>query len=314
MTTTVERETLAYDPSDLDLGFFTIETSGGRFRWLWFEKQTTRENDSGTCYTPRSAALRMAADWWDRMGSGGDLALRLREASLAAERQERGPAVDIAPTEPERYLFESNDLTSGFYIIETTGDGKFFRWVWFTDAETRDAEADRWFDKQSTALRKAADDWDYAGDDGDLAQRLREAAAVAEERERAATAEHIIPTEVRIVEPGRGPGYDRATEHGERIAAHLCEVWGWLPDEPEAHDLGNRAASALTHAVAGSRTSADSLISTLLCIPSGKAPQEVYARALADVRTALLNADVTVHDELLAAIDLPNPFPVYDRS
>ena len=219
MTTAVELETFAFDPTDLGLGFFAIETSGERFRWLWFEKQSTREDASGSWYSTRSAALRMAADWWDRMGSGGTLALRLREAALAAEREERG-----------------------------------------------------------------------------------------------ATDERIIPTEVRIVEPGRGPGYDRASEYGERIAAHLCEVWGWLPDEPEALDLGNRAASALTHAVAGSRTSADSLISTLLCIPSGKAPQEVYARALADVRAAVIAADPTTSDAVLAALDLPNPYPVYDRS
>lgn len=313
MTTTIPSETFPFDAKDLDLGFFAIETSGERFRWLWFEKPSTRENDSGTWYPTRSAALRMAADWWDRMGSGGDLAPRLREAALAAERQERGPVVDVDPTEPERFSFAPAEPNSGFYVIEASAKGDVFRWVWFNDSETRDTESDRWFDKRSTALRKAADDWDYAGDDGDLAQRLREAAAVAEERERVARTT-IIPTEVRIVQPGRGPGYDRASEHGERIAAHLCEVWGWLPDEPEALDLGNRAASALTHAVAGSQTSADSLISTLLCIPSGKAPQEVYAQALADVRTALLNADVTVHDELLAAIDLPNPHPVYDRS
>lgn len=122
--------------------------------------------------------------------------------------------------------------------------------------------------------------------------------------------------QVRIVPRDGRPlidlDYNRA--FGERIARHLCDVWAWLPDDPEAHDLGQRSAAALSRAVAGTRTSADSLMEALLCIPSGLAPNEVYAQALADVRAAVIAADPLVSNAALAAIDLPNPYPVYDRT
>lgn len=216
----------------------------------------------------------------------------------------------------EVFAHDTGNLDQGFYVIEASASGDVFRWVWFEGPDKRDAESQIWFDKRSTALRKAAEDWDYAGDDGDLSQRLRDAATRAEVDEKPAAAEPIIPTEVRIVPRDGRPviDLDQNREYGARFAQHLCNVWGWLPDEPEAHDLGQRAATALSHAVAGTRTSADSLMSSILYVPTGHAPNEVYAKALQDVRAAILNAEVTVHDALLAAIDLPNPYPVYDRS
>lgn len=314
MTTTTAAETFAFDASDLDLGFFTIETSGERYRWLWFEKQGIPESLSGTWYSTRSVALRKAADFWDRQGSGGDLLLRLREASTAAERQERGLTGDV-PVDTEKYAFDPEKLDSGFYIIETSARGDAFRWVWFDNPNTRDTESDRWYDKRSTALRKAAEDWDYAGDDGDLSQRLREAAARAEANE-PAKQEPIIPSEVRIVPRDGRPviDLDQNRDFGQRFALHLCEVWGWLPDEPEAHDLGQRAATALSHAVAGTRTSADSLMSSILYIPTGHAPNEVYDKTVKDLRAAIIAADPTVSDAALAVFDRPNPYPVHDRS
>ena len=124
------------------------------------------------------------------------------------------------------------------------------------------------------------------------------------------------PTEVHIVPRDGRPliDLDQNRDFGEGFARHLCDVWGWTYDDAEAHDLGQRTASALSHAVAGTRTSAESLMSAILCVPSGLAPHEVYAKALEDVRAAVVNADVTVHDTLLAALDVPNPYPVYDRS
>lgn len=313
--TTATPEKFAFDTNDLDLGFFTIETSGERYRWLWFEKQSdTRESDSGSWYSTRSAALRMAADFWDRMGSGGDLSLRLREASTVAERQERG-LVDGVPADTEKYAFDPEKLGSGFYIIEPSARGDAFRWVWFNDPDNRDAESDRWFVRRSTALRKAADDWDYAGDDGDLAQRLRDAADRAEAEE-PAKQERIVPTEVRIVPRDGRPviDLDQNQEYGGRFARHLCDVWGWQYDDVEAHDLGQRAATALSHAVAGTRTSADSLMSSILYIPTGHAPNEVYAKTVKDLRAAIIAADATVSDTILAVLDRPNPYPVHDRS
>lgn len=126
----------------------------------------------------------------------------------------------------------------------------------------------------------------------------------------------ITPTEVRIVPRDGRPliDLDQNRDFSERFARHLCEVWAWQPDEPEAHELGQRTATALSHAAAGTRTSADSLMSAILCIPSGQAPNEVYARALADVRAALLAANPAASSDVLAAVDLPNPYPVYDRS
>lgn len=214
----------------------------------------------------------------------------------------------------ETIAYDVTDLDLGFYSIEVGPSAKTFRWLWFEKRGTRADDSGSWYNTRSAALRAAAGNWDSQGSGGNLSLRLREAAVNAERAEHPPTGERIIPTEVRVVSGGSGPGYERPSEHGARIAAHLCEVWGWLPDEPEAHDLGNRAASALTHAVAGSRTSAESLISTLLCIPSGKAPQEVYAQALADVRAALIAANPTNLDTALAAASLPNPHPTYDRS
>lgn len=123
--------------------------------------------------------------------------------------------------------------------------------------------------------------------------------------------EPIIPTEVRVVEPGRGPGYTTVSPLAVQIAEHLCRVWGWQPDDPEAVDLGLRAADALTRAIAGTRTSADSLIPALLSPPWDERPAAVYARALADVRAAIIAADPAIGEETLAIFDAPNP---YERS
>jgi len=104
-------------------------------------------------------------------------------------------------------------------------------------------------------------------------------------------------------------------EWARQVAAHLCEVWGWQPDEPEAQRLGQNLAHLLPQAVAGTRTSPESLLATLLHeVPAA----DGYKRALRDVRNEILNvtsfidghevvfADDIRHD--LGALSLHNPF------
>ena len=102
---------------------------------------------------------------------------------------------------------------------------------------------------------------------------------------------------------------DQTREFGDRFASHLCEAWGRLPDDPEAQDLGNRVAYALNHAVVGTRTSFESLASTLVNAPWYERPHQVFEKALSDFRAALVAADPTVSDDVLAALTLPNPYP-----
>jgi hypothetical protein len=59
-------------------------------------------------------------------------------------------------------------------------------------------------------------------------------------------------------------------DHDERqrwaaiIAAHLCETWGWLPDEPEALQLGMNIAYSLEQLTFNTRTSPEALLQGLL--------------------------------------------------
>jgi len=80
------------------------------------------------------------------------------------------------------------------------------------------------------------------------------------------------------------------SDHARQITEHLCEVWGWLPDEPEAVRLGENLAALLPQAVAGTNTSVDSLLGTLLHRPEAA---DAYKRALQDARNEIL--DVTSH-------------------
>lgn len=50
----------------------------------------------------------------------------------------------------------------------------------------------------------------------------------------------------------------------EQIADHLCAVWGWLPDEAEAHVLAEQLAASVFSATAGTYTDPLSLLQTLL--------------------------------------------------
>ncbi|SDH38297.1 hypothetical protein [Microbacterium sp. 77mftsu3.1] len=106
---------------------------------------------------------------------------------------------------------------------------------------------------------------------------------------------------------------DQTREWGRRFAAHLCAVWDWLPDEQEAEILGMNVAYAMHHAVAGTYTRPESLATTLLCVPTGQAPHEVYAQAIADARTAVIAAMPDVPDDVLEALNVTNPHPVYVR-
>lgn len=48
------------------------------------------------------------------------------------------------------------------------------------------------------------------------------------------------------------------------IRDHLCEVWGWLPDEPEAKILADQLAAGLFSAVENTRTQPLALLEALL--------------------------------------------------
>jgi len=48
------------------------------------------------------------------------------------------------------------------------------------------------------------------------------------------------------------------------ILDHICEVWGWLPDEPEARILADQLAVALFSAVENTRTQPMALLENLL--------------------------------------------------
>jgi len=50
----------------------------------------------------------------------------------------------------------------------------------------------------------------------------------------------------------------------EAIAEHLAEVWGWLPDEPEAVKLAEQLAAVIHVATANTETKAQTLLSALL--------------------------------------------------
>ena len=77
----------AYDPSDLDKGFYVIEqnTRGDRFRHVWTEVDRGKLfTENGTWRTTVALALRAAAEDWEGAGSGGRLAATLRAAATRA--------------------------------------------------------------------------------------------------------------------------------------------------------------------------------------------------------------------------------------
>lgn len=49
-----------------------------------------------------------------------------------------------------------------------------------------------------------------------------------------------------------------------RILDHICEVWGWQHDEPEAIILADQLAAALFTAVENTRTQPTTLLDNLL--------------------------------------------------
>lgn len=53
-------------------------------------------------------------------------------------------------------------------------------------------------------------------------------------------------------------------EASAMILDHICEVWGWLHDEPEAHVLADQLAEALFSAVENTRTQPMALLKNLL--------------------------------------------------
>lgn len=52
--------------------------------------------------------------------------------------------------------------------------------------------------------------------------------------------------------------------YAETITEHLTTVWGWLPDEPEAVQLGRQLAPLLVQAVEGTSTHPGSLLNALM--------------------------------------------------
>lgn len=102
---------------------------------------------------------------------------------------------------------------------------------------------------------------------------------------------------------------DETRRWARAFAERLCDVWGWEHGEPEAEALGANVAYAMHHAVGGTGTGPAALAEAILHGPQALEPARVYARALADVRAALIAADPSVSDETLHAIDLPNPYP-----
>lgn len=105
------------------------------------------------------------------------------------------------------------------------------------------------------------------------------------------------------------------SEWARLITEHLCQTWGWLPDEPEAIRLGENLARLLPDAVAGTNTSPDSLIRTLLHRPR---ESWVYSQALRDVDRELFDVTSVVGGEEviyvadaredLRALKLHNPY------
>lgn len=55
-----------------------------------------------------------------------------------------------------------------------------------------------------------------------------------------------------------------AADASAMILDHICEVWGWLHDEPEAKILADQLAVALFDAVKNTNTQPMSLLETLL--------------------------------------------------
>lgn len=81
----------AYLPTDLTLGFYSIEqdAAGERFRYVWTDEVDATPAEHGRWFESLSKALRDAADNWDESGSGGRLSATLRAAATRAEKKEQ---------------------------------------------------------------------------------------------------------------------------------------------------------------------------------------------------------------------------------
>ncbi len=66
------------------------------------------------------------------------------------------------------------------------------------------------------------------------------------------------------------------SDAAEQITEHLTEVWGWLPDEPEAVQLGEQLASVLHLASANTNTHPLTLLSALLTPVKTKADERLF--------------------------------------
>jgi len=71
-------------------------------------------------------------------------------------------------------------------------------------------------------------------------------------------------TEIAVPRHVFGDPEQIRVEASAMILDHICEVWGWLHDEPEAHVLADQLAVALFSAVENTRTQPMALLKTLL--------------------------------------------------
>lgn len=71
-------------------------------------------------------------------------------------------------------------------------------------------------------------------------------------------------TEIAVPRHVFGDPEQIKAEASAMILDHICEVWGWLHDEPEAHVLADQLAVALFSAVENTRTQPMALLENLL--------------------------------------------------